>query len=119
VSGSSLDEQKDFRRINQTMKIDENIRASIANQEAVRPIASCASWAAYIELYRSPTCYRRSSSHCSFPMRGIVLVTVAVRHFGRVIGVTKVYPVGMLRYFIVLGSLSVAMGLALVLSEAP
>jgi hypothetical protein len=50
---------------------------------------------------------------------GIVLIVVAVRYFGRVIGVTKVYPVGVLRYFVVLGSLSVIMGLALVLSEAP
>jgi hypothetical protein len=50
---------------------------------------------------------------------GIVLIIVAVRYFGRVIGVTKVYPVGMLRYFVVLGSLSVIMGLALVLGEAP
>jgi hypothetical protein len=50
---------------------------------------------------------------------GIVLIIVAVRYFGRVIGVTKVYPVGMLRYFVVLGSLSVIMGLSLVLSEAP
>jgi hypothetical protein len=47
------------------------------------------------------------------------LIIVAVRYFGRVIGVTKVYPVGMLRYFVVLGSLSVIMGLALVPSEAP
>jgi hypothetical protein len=50
---------------------------------------------------------------------GIVLIIVAVRYFGRVIGVRKVYPVGMLRYFVVLGSLSVVMGLALVLSKAP
>lgn len=50
---------------------------------------------------------------------GIVLIIVAVRYFGRVIGVTKVYPVGVLRYFVVLGSLSVIMGLGIVLNEAP
>jgi hypothetical protein len=49
---------------------------------------------------------------------GIVSIIVAVRYFGRVIGVTRAYPVGMLRYFAVLGSPSVVMGLALVLSEA-
>jgi len=32
---------------------------------------------------------------------GIVLLIVAVRYFGRAIGVTKVYTVGMLRYFVV------------------
>ena len=50
---------------------------------------------------------------------GIVLIIVAVRYFGRVIGVTKVYPVGVLRYFVVLGCLSVIMGLTLILGEVP
>ena len=50
---------------------------------------------------------------------GIFLLNVAVRIFGRIIGIRKVYRVGILRYFVVLGCLSVAMGSALVYSEQP
>ena len=50
---------------------------------------------------------------------GILLLNVAVRIFGRIIGIRKVYRVGVLRYFVVLGCLSVAMGSALVYSEQP
>jgi hypothetical protein len=50
---------------------------------------------------------------------GICLLNVAVRIFGRIIGIRKVYRVGVLRYFVVLGCLSVAMGSALVYSEQP
>ena len=113
------------------MKIDENTRGSIANQEAVRLLRN---WMSTLFIADCFVCivgglYRGLSGtdmlsavikslFFSYAM-GIVLIIVAVRYFGRVIGVTKVYPVGMLRYFVVLGSLSVIMGLALVLSEAP
>jgi hypothetical protein len=50
---------------------------------------------------------------------GIFLLNVAVRIFGRIIGIRKVYRVGVLRYFVVLGCLSVAMGSVLVSSEQP
>src|SRR3984893_2157148 len=113
------------------MKIDENTRGSIANQEAVRLLRN---WMSTLFIADCFVCivgglYRGlSGTHMlsavvkslffSYAM-GIVLIIVAVRYFGRVIDVTKVYPVGMLRYFVVLGSLSVIMGLALVSSEAP
>jgi hypothetical protein len=113
------------------MKIDENTRGSIANQEAVRLLRN---WMSTLFIADCFVCivgglYRGLSGtdmitavvkslFFSYAM-GIVLIIVAVRFFGRVIGVTKVYPVGVLRYFVVLGSLSVIMGLALVLGEAP
>ena len=113
------------------MKIDENTGGSVANQEAVRLLRSwmstlfIADWFVCIVggLYRGLSGADMlfavvKSLFFSYAM-GIVLLIVAVRYFGRVIGVTKVYPIGMLRYFVVLGSLSVIMGLALVLSEAP
>jgi thiol:disulfide interchange protein len=50
---------------------------------------------------------------------GVLLLNVAVRIFGRIIGIRKIYRVGVLRYFVVLGCLSVAMGSALVYSEQP
>jgi hypothetical protein len=113
------------------MKIDENTQGSIANQEAVRLLRNwlstlfIADWFVCIVggLYRGLSGTHMLSAvvkslFFSYAI-GIVLIIVAVRFFGRVIGVTKVYPVGMLRYFVVLGSLSVIMGLALVLGEAP
>jgi hypothetical protein len=113
------------------MKIEENTRGSMANLEAVRLLKAWMSSLFIIDcfvcivggLYRGLSGADMLSAvvkslFFSYAM-GIVLIIVAVRYFGRVIGVTKVYPVGMLRYFVVLGSLSVIMGLALVLSEAP
>lgn len=113
------------------MKIDENTRGSIANQEAVRLLKV---WLSTLFIADCFVCivgslYRGLSGtdmlsavvkslFFSYAM-GIVLIVVAVRYFGRVIGVTKVYPVGMLRYFVVLGSLSVIMGLVLVLNGTP
>jgi hypothetical protein len=113
------------------MKIDENTRGSVANQEAVRLLKA---WMSTLFIADCFVCivgglYRGLSGtdmlsavvkslFFSYAM-GIVLIIIAVRYFGRLIGVTKVYPVGMLRYFVVLGSLSVIMGLALVSSEAP
>lgn len=41
---------------------------------------------------------------------GFFLLVIAVRYFGRLIGATKVYRVGMLRYYVLLGALSVIMG---------
>ena len=113
------------------MKIDENTRGSIAHLEAVRLLKY---WMSVLFIADCFVCivgglYRGLSGtdmlwavvrslFFSYAM-GIVLIVVVVRYFGRVIGVTKVYPVGMLRYFVVLGSLSVVMGLALVLGDAP
>ena len=113
------------------MKIDENTRGSIANQEAVRLLRN---WLSTLFIADCFVCIVGGldpglsgidmlsavvkSLFFSYAM-GIVLIIVAVRYFGRLIGVTKVYPVGMLRYFVVLGSLSVFMGLALVLGKAP
>jgi hypothetical protein len=100
-----------------TMKIDENTRGSIANLEAVRLLKA---WMSILFIVDCFVCiaggvYRNLSGadmlsavvkslFFSYAM-GIVLIIVAVRFFGRVIGVTKVYPVGMLRYFVLLGSL--------------
>jgi|SRR5580698_4533775 hypothetical protein len=113
------------------MKIDENTQGSVANQEAVRLLRNwlsalfMADWFVCIVggLYRGLSGTGMltvvvKSLFFSYAI-GIVLIIVAVRYLGRVIGVTKVYPVGMLRYFVVLGFLSVMMGLALVLGEAP
>jgi hypothetical protein len=113
------------------MKIDENTRGSLANQEAVRLLKTwlsvlfIADWFVCIVggLYRglSGTAMLSAvvkSLFFSYAI-GIGLIIVAVRYFGRAIGVTKIFPVGMLRYFVVLGSLSVIVGLALVLGEAP
>ncbi len=113
------------------MKIDENTRGSIANQEAVGLLkvwmstlfiadcSVCIMGGAYRGLSGSDMLAAVVKSLFFSYAMGIVLIIVAVRYFGRAIGVTKVYPVGMLRYFVVLSSLSVIMGLALVLSEAP
>ena len=113
------------------MKIDENTPGSIANQEAVRLLKV---WMSTFFIADCFVCivgglYRglSGSDMLSAVVKslffsyaiGTVLIIIAVRYFGRVIGVTKVYPVGMLRYFVLLGSLSVIMGLALVLGEAP
>jgi hypothetical protein len=113
------------------MKIDENTRGSIANQEAVRLLKV---WMSTLFIADCFVCivggsYRGLSGIDMFLAvvksllfsyaMGILLLIVAVRYFGQVIGVTKVYPVGMLRYFVVLGSLSVIMGLVLVLNGAP
>jgi hypothetical protein len=112
------------------MKIDENTEGSVANQEAVRVLRD---WMSLLFVADCVVCivggaYRGLSGidmlsavvkslFFSYAV-GIILIIVAVRYFGRAIGVTKVYPVGMLRYFVVLGSLSVIMGLALVLGQA-
>jgi hypothetical protein len=113
------------------MKVDENTRGSIANQEAVRLLKA---WMSTLFIADCFVCivgglYRGLSGtdmlsavvkslFFSYAM-GIVLIILQFATLARVIGVTRVYPVGMLRYFVVLGSLSVIMGLSLVLSEAP
>jgi hypothetical protein len=113
------------------MQIDENTRGSVAHQEAVGVLRR---WILLLWLVNALVCimvgfYRGLSPvHVLWVVLkslifsyvvGIFLLNVAVRIFGRIIGIRKVYPVGVLRYFVVLGCLSVAMGSALVYSEQP
>jgi hypothetical protein len=113
------------------MQIDENTRGSIAHQEAVGVLRRwilllclvnvlvCIMFGSYRGLSLVHILWAILKSLIFSYLIGIVLFIVAVRIFGRAIGIRKVYRVGILRYFVVLGCLSVAMGSALVYSEQP
>jgi hypothetical protein len=113
------------------MQIDENTRGSIAHQEAVgvlrrwilflglANVLACIMFGSYRGLSLAHILWVVLKSLVFSYLIGILLLNVAVRIFGRIIGIRKVYRVGVLRYFVVLGCLSVAMGSALVYSEQP
>ena len=119
------------QHLQQHMQIDENTRGSVAHQEAVGVLKQ---WILLLWLVDALVCimvgfYRGlSSAHVLWAILkslffsylvGILLLNVAVRILGRIIGIRKVYRVGVLRYSVVLGCLSVAMGSALVYLEQP
>jgi hypothetical protein len=97
------------------MRIDENTKGSVANQEATRVLRGWI-WVLFIVNYlicvmvglarglsiKHVLWLALKSFLFSYAL-GIFLMVVAVRYFGRAIGVTRIYPVGLLRYFVVLG----------------
>jgi hypothetical protein len=113
------------------MQIDENTRGSVAHQEAVGVLRRwilllclvnflvCIMFGSYRGLSLAHVLWVILKSLIFSYLIGILLFNVAVRIFGRAIGIRRVYRVGILRYFVVLGCLSVAMGSALVYSEQP
>jgi hypothetical protein len=113
------------------MQIDENTRGSLAHQEAVSVLRRwilllclvnflvCIMFGSYRGLSPAHVLWVVLKSLIFSYLIGIVLLIAALRFFGRAIGIRKIYRVGILRYFVVLGCLSVAMGSALVYSEPP
>jgi len=113
------------------MHIDENTPGSVANEEAVRVLKG---WLLALYMVDCLVCVigalgKSFSISYGFWLllkslffsyfTGILLLFVAVRCFGRVIGITKVTPVGILKYCVLLACISVVMGGVLVYQASP
>jgi hypothetical protein len=108
------------------MQIDENTPGSVANEEAVRVLKG---WLLALYVVDFLVCIIGAlGENLSIPYAfwllfkslffsyfvGIFLLIVAIRFFGRLIGITKITPVGFLRYCVLFACISVIMGGVLV-----
>jgi hypothetical protein len=113
------------------MQIDENTPGSVANEEAVRVLKG---WLLVLYIVDCLVCVIGAlGKSLSIPygfwlllkslffsyFAGILLLFVAVRYFGRVIGITKVTPIGILKYCVLLACIAVVMGGVLVYRASP
>jgi hypothetical protein len=113
------------------MQIDENTPGSVANEEAVRVLKG---WLLAFYIVDCLVCVigalgKRLSIAYGFWLllkslffsyfAGILLLIVAARYFGRVIGIKKVTPVDFLKYCVLLACISVVMGGVLVYRASP
>jgi hypothetical protein len=113
------------------MHIDENTPGSVANEEAARVLKG---WLLALYMLDCLVCVigalgKSFSILYAFWLLlkslffsyfiGVFLLFVAVRCFGRVIGIKKVTPVGILKYCVLLACISVIMGGVLVYQASP
>jgi hypothetical protein len=113
------------------MRIDENTLGSIANQEAVRVLKG---WLLALYFVDALICvivglgkghsvaygfWLLTQSLFFSYVVGFVLLIIAVRYFGRIIGINKITPVGFLRYCVLFACISVIMGGALAYRVSP
>jgi hypothetical protein len=113
------------------MQIDENTPGSVANEEAVRVLKG---WLFALYVVDAMVCIMGAlGENLSIPYGfwllfkslffsyfvGILLLIIAIRFFGRLIGITKITPVGFLRYCVLFACISVIMGGVLVYRAAP
>lgn len=113
------------------MQIDENTPGSLANEEAVRVLKG---WLVALYVVDAMVCTMGALAEgLSIPYAfwlllkslffsyfvGILLLILVIRLFGRLIGTTKVTPVGFLRYCVLFACISVIMGGLLVYRAAP
>jgi hypothetical protein len=113
------------------MQIDENTRGSLANKEAVRVLKG---WLIALYVVDAMVCVVGAlGENLSIPygfwllvkslffsyFLGILLLVIVIRFFGRLIGITKITPVGFLRYCVLFACISVIMGGVLVYRAAP
>jgi small basic protein len=113
------------------MQIDENTPGSLANEEAVRVLKG---WLFALYVVDALVCIMGAlRESLSIPYGfwllfkslffsyfvGIILLIVAIRFFGRRIGITKITPVGLLRYCVLFACISVIMGGVLVYRASP
>jgi hypothetical protein len=114
-----------------TMQIDEDTPGSIAHQEAVKILKGwllalyvldfliCIVGASIKNLSLGYASWLLVKSLLFSYVLGFVLLIVAIRCFGRMIGVSKIKEVGFLRFCVVFACLSVLMGSLLVYREPP
>jgi len=108
------------------MHVDENTPGSLANREAVRVLKG---WRVALYVVDFLVCiFWGLDKNLSIPYAfwllfqslffsyfvGIVLLVITVRYFGRLIGIAKITPVGLMRYCVLFGVVSVIMGGVLV-----
>jgi hypothetical protein len=113
------------------MQIDENTPGSVANEEAVRVLKG---WLFALYVVDFLVCIIGAlTENLSIPYAfwlllqslffsyfvGILLLIIGIRYFGRLIGITKITPVGFLRYCVLFGFISVMMGGVLVYRASP
>lgn len=113
------------------MQIDENTPGSIAKAEAVRVLKG---WLFALYVVDFLVCIMGApSENLSIPYAfwllfkslffsyfvGITLLIVVIRFFGRIIGITKITAVGLLKYCVLFACISVIMGGVLVYRASP
>lgn len=108
------------------MQIDESTPGSFANAEAVRVLKGwlialyvvdcliCVMGALSLKLSMTYGFWILVKSLFFSYFIGIIAMAIVIRLGGRLIGITKITPVGFLKYCVVLACLSVLMGIALV-----
>jgi hypothetical protein len=113
------------------MQVDEDTSGSLANQEVVRVLKG---WLLALYFADALICFMiglgkgRSIAYAFWLLAqslffsyvvGFVLLIIAIRYFGRIIGITKISPVGFLRFCLLFACISVIMGGVLAYRVSP